>query len=147
MWLHQPKMFLHNIFVPNINIISFTFHLITENISGGYAWLMQLHTNTFYGIFVNYCNRCMRAMLKLGSHRGDKLFRPSSSLDINVMGSIKGSSSNHHRRRWVGKDVKIKYASSNFNLYLYHMKSHFPFLQGKKCAKAKYLKSENSLKN
>ena len=69
---------------------------------------------------------------------GDKLHRPSSSPETNVVGTIKGSPSNFHRRQWVGrwwisksfdihhpntwaffyvgKDVKIKYASSNFSL-------------------------------
>ena len=37
--------------------------------------------------------------LKLGSHRGDKLHRPSSWPEINVVGTIKDSSANFHRRR------------------------------------------------
>ena len=48
----------------------------------------------------------------------------------------------------------MKYASSNFSLYLYqknHILSHFPLfsklLRGKGYAKAEYMKSENSLKN
>ena len=51
---------------------------------------------------------------------------------------------------YVGKDIKIKYVSSNFSLYLYHMEC-FPLFSKlwseKNCAKAKYLKSESSLEN
>ena len=36
---------------------------------------------------------------KLGSHRSDTLHRPSSSPEINVEETIKGSSSNLHHRR------------------------------------------------
>ena len=52
---------------------------------------------------------------------------------------------------YVGKDKKIEYALSNFSLYFYHMKSHFPLfsklLEEKEYAKAKYLEGENSLEN
>ena len=40
-------------------------------------------------------------LFKLGSHRGDKLHCPSSSPEINVVGTIKVSSFNLHRQRWV----------------------------------------------
>ena len=78
--------------------------------------------------------------LKLGSHRGDKLHHPPSSRVINLVGIIEGSSPNFHRRRWlgwwisksfdrpttltffyIGKDVRIKYASNNFCLHLYYI--------------------------
>ena len=38
---------------------------------------------------------------KLGYHRGDKPHRSSSSPEMNVAGTIKVSSSNLHRQRWV----------------------------------------------
>ena len=62
----------------------------------------------------------------------------------------------HRSMRWafffVGKDVKIKYTSSNFSLYLYPWHGiTFSFVSKivirKKCAKAKYLKSESNYKN
>ena len=76
--------------------------------------------------------------LKLGSHRGDNPHRPTSWSEINVVGTINGSSSNLYRWQWISKfwyslprfiaqphalfyarkDEKIRYASSNFSLYL-----------------------------
>ena len=75
---------------------------------------------------------------------------PPSSPVINLVGAIEGSLSNLHCRRWlgwwisksfdihrpssspnhmsffyVGKDVRIKYASSNFSLFLCYMEKHF----------------------
>ena len=110
-------------------------------------------------------------MLKVGSHRGDKLHRSSSSPEINVVGPIKVLSFNLHHRRWVerwiskvlifisqghrpttweffyiGKDIKIKYTSNNCSFYLYHMKKNFPLfsklLKVKKCINAKCKISE-----
>ena len=49
--------------------------------------------------------------LKLGSYRGDKLHRPPSLPDINV-GTINGSSSNLHRRRWV-----VQRISKSFDIH------------------------------
>ena len=52
---------------------------------------------------------------------------------------------------YVGKDVKIKYSSSNFCLYLYHTKTFLCFQNclpyEKNCAKAKYLEREVNFKN
>ena len=83
---------------------------------------------------------------KLGYHRCDKLHRPTSSPEIIVVGIIKARRPTfivgdeygdeyqkglifiaqvHRPTTWVslyiGKDVKIKYTSSNFSLYLCHM--------------------------
>ena len=43
-----------------------------------------------------------KCSLKLGSHGGDKLHRPPSWPEINVVGTIKDLSASFHRRRWIG---------------------------------------------
>ena len=50
--------------------------------------------------------------LKLGSYRGDKLHRPPSSPETNVVGNTNGSSSNLHRRRWV-----LRWISKSFDIH------------------------------
>ena len=41
--------------------------------------------------------------IKLASHHGDNVLCPSSSPEVNMMRTIKGSSSNLYRWRWVGR--------------------------------------------
>ena len=112
--------------------------------------------------------------LKLGSLRSDEFHRPPSSPVINLVGITDGSSPNLHRWRWLGrwisksfgihlpsslpnhmsfplcrKRCKIKYASSNFCLHLYHMEQYFS-LRKKVCkekvsGKVKEVKLKNIL--
>ena len=70
--------------------------------------------------------------LNLGSYRSYKLHSPSSSPEVNAVGTKGDEYQNvlistaqvHRPTTWVffyvGIDVEIKYASSNFSLYLYH---------------------------
>ena len=111
----------------------------------------------------------------MGCHQGDKLHRPSSSPKILWRGLSKvrrptfiagGEYGDEYQKvlifiaqvhrptMWVffyvGKDVKIKYSSKFTFISLSHG-IRFPLLSKlsyeKKCAKAKYLEGEVSLKN
>ena len=59
-------------------------------------------------------------VLKLGSHRPDKLHHPYSSPKINLVGTIKGPSSKLHRWRWEGRWISKGFDILIFIAQVYH---------------------------
>ena len=103
-FLHQLK---HKVRLSKIvcGIFDFQFRFVLLNFIFLFKKCMDSLTlkrnNSFQNLIIEKPHTVLLPLpwiLKLGSHRGDKLHRPSSSPEINVVVLIKGSLSNLHRR-------------------------------------------------